>query len=223
VRADPLLQLQNAAAGYPKRVVIEHVDLAIHRGTFTGLLGANGCGKTTLLKTIVGIIPPLQGKVLWNGDIRIGYVPQRDVLDPIFLLSSLEVVQMVTKGEKHWALECMRSTGSADLARKRFSELSGGQKQRVLVARALATRPEFLVLDEPTAGIDPTAAAAILELLTQIHQRQLTILMVSHDVALMRRQAERVIWLHHGKLTEGPTAEMLTRERVLEIFELDLG
>ena len=221
--ADSLLQLQNVTVGYPRRTVLENVNLAIRRGTFTGLLGANGSGKTTLLKTVVGILAPLEGKLIWNGEVRIGYVPQRDVLDPIFLLSSLEVVEMVTKGEKDWALECMRSTGCADLARKRFSELSGGQKQRVLVARALATRPNFLALDEPTAGIDPTAAAAIIQLLTESHQRRLTILMVSHDIGLMRRTAERVIWLHHGSLAEGSTAEMLTRERVLDIFELDPG
>lgn len=223
MHADSLLQLDNVTAGYPRHVVLGAVSFAIRPGTFTGLLGANGSGKTTLLKTIVGIIPPLGGKVGWNREARIGYVPQRDVLDPIFLLSSLEVVRMATRGGKDWARQCLESTGTADLARKRFAELSGGQKQRVLIARALATRPDFLVLDEPTAGIDPTAAAAIMELLAKLHQSRLTILMVSHDISLMRRHAERVIWAHHGRVTEGPASEMLSRERVLEIFELDLG
>jgi len=223
VHADSLLELDNVTAGYPRHVVLEAIGFSIQRGTFTGLLGANGSGKTTLLKTIVGIIPPLRGKVAWNREAPVGYVPQRDVLDPIFLLSSLEVVRMASRGEKAWARQCLESTGTADLARKRFSELSGGQKQRVLIARALATRPDFLVLDEPTAGIDPTAAAAIMELLAKLHQSQLTILMVSHDISLMRRHAERVIWAHHGRVTEGPASELLTRERVLELFELDLG
>lgn len=220
---DPLLQLCDVTAGYPRHVVLAGVNLALRRGTFTGFLGSNGSGKTTLLKTIVGIIPPLEGKLAWSSKARIGYVPQRDVLDPIFLLSSLEVVSMVTKGEKQWALECMASTGTADLARKPFSQLSGGQKQRVLIARALATRPEFLVLDEPTAGIDPGAASAIMDLLKKIHQQHLTILIVSHDLTLIRGHAERVIWLHNGKLDEGPANEMLSRERVLQIFELDFG
>ena len=223
MHADLLLQLDNVTAGYPRQVVLQSVTLSVQRNTFTALLGPNGSGKTTLLKTLVGIIPPLQGKLIWNGQVRVGYVPQRDVLDSIFLLSGLEVVQMVTQSEKQWALQCLQSTGTADLARKQFSQLSGGQKLRVLIARALATRPDFLVLDEPTAGIDPTAAAAIMELLARIHATGLAILMVSHDVALMRRNAQRVVWLHHGKVTEGPAAEMLSRERVLEIFELDLG
>jgi len=223
VHSDVLVQLENVSVGYPRHVVLAGITLGIRRGTFTGLLGSNGSGKSTLLKTIVGIIPPLEGKLTWNPEVRIGYVPQRDLLDSIYLLSSLEVVTMVTKGEKQWALECMEATGSANLARKRFSQMSGGQKQRVLIARALATRPEFLVLDEPTAGIDPGAASAIMDLLDKIHEKRLTILMVSHDLALVRGHAERVIWLHNGKLDEGPANEMLSRERVLEIFELDLG
>ena len=220
---DVLLELDNVTAGYPRHVVLQGITLTIRRGSFTGLLGSNGSGKTTLLKTIAGIIPPLAGKVVWRKDVRIGYVPQRDVLDPIFLLSSLEVVQMVAGRQRQWALECMQSTGTADIARKPFAQLSGGQKQRVLIARALATRPDFLVLDEPTAGVDPAAAAAITELLEKIHQGGLTILMVSHDIAILRRHAQRIAWLHDGKLTEGPANEMLSRERLLEIFELDLG
>ena len=223
MQTDVLLRLDNVTAGYPRHVVLQSISLSIRRGTFTGLLGANGSGKTTLLKTMVDIIPPLQGEVVLDPTARVGYVPQREALDSIFLLSSLEVVSMVTKGEKAWARECMNSTGTADLARKQFSHLSGGQKQRVLIARALATRPDFLVLDEPTAGIDPSAAAAIMELLVRLHQTQLTILMVSHDVPLIRRHAQRVIWLHHGKVVEGPAGELLSRDRVLEIFELDLG
>lgn len=220
---DLLLRLENVTAGYARHAVLENITFSIPGGVFMGLLGANGSGKTTLLKTIAGILPPVAGKVAWTHSVRVGYVPQRDVLDPIFLLSSLEVVQMVAGREREWAVECMQSTGTADLARKAFAQLSGGQKQRVLIARALAARPEFLVLDEPTAGVDPAAGAAIAELLETIHQRGMTVLMVSHDVAILRRHAQRVAWLHNGKLTEGPANEMLSRERLLEMFELDVG
>ncbi len=220
---DSLVRLESVSVGYPGRIVVQDVNLSLSRASFTGLLGANGSGKTTLLKTMAGIIQPLTGRLLWSGDPRIGYVPQRDVLDPLFLLSSFEVVQMVTRSEKQWSLECMQSTGTADLARKPFAQLSGGQKQRVLIARALATRPDFLVLDEPTAGVDPTAAGAIMELLASIHRRGMTILMVSHDISIVRRHAQRVARLQNGKLNEGPSAEMLSRERLLEIFESDRG
>lgn len=221
MHADRLLQLDNVTAGYPRHVILQGINLSLQRGTFTGLVGPNGSGKTTLLKTMLGILPPLAGKVHWGNGARVGYVPQRGTLDAIFLLSSLEVVEMVTPGDKAWALECMNSTGTADLARQPFSALSGGQKQRILVARALATRPDFLVLDEPTAGIDPPAAAAIGDVLTGLHEKRLTILMVSHDLSMIRRHAEHVICLHHGQVTEGPAPEMLSRDRLLEIFELD--
>src|SRR5213075_2427263 len=88
MHSDVLLQLDNVAVGYPPHVVLAGITLGIRRGTFTGLLGSNGSGKTTLLKTIVGIIAPLEGKLSWNPESRIGYVPQRDVLDSIYLLSS---------------------------------------------------------------------------------------------------------------------------------------
>ncbi|HKQ39927.1 MAG TPA: metal ABC transporter ATP-binding protein [Verrucomicrobiae bacterium] len=220
---DPLLRLEDVSAGYARQAVLQNITFNIRRGSFTGLLGANGSGKTTLLKTIAGILQPLAGKIAWGDKARVGYVPQRDVLDPIFLLSSLEVVQMVAGRERSWALECMESTATAELARKAFAQLSGGQKQRVLIARALATRPDFLVLDEPTAGVDPNAGTAIMDLLANIHRSGMTILMVSHDIPLLRRHAEQVAWLHEGKLSTGPASEMLSRDRLLDVFELDQG
>src|SRR5207237_3092675 len=145
----------------------------------------------------------------------LGYMPQRESLDPIYPLSSFEVVLMGVCGrvkpglrisgtEKNWAQQCLRETGADQLSRKLFSELSGGQKQRVLIARALATKPDFLLLDEPTAGIDVAARQAVMEVLRRIHeQQQLTILMASHDLPIVRSYAQRVIWLHQGNVLQG--------------------
>jgi ABC-type Mn2+/Zn2+ transport system ATPase subunit len=109
------------------------------------------------------------------------------------------------------------------LRRQRFSQLSGGQKQRVLVARALAVKPDFLLLDEPTAGIDAAAAQSILELLRRIHEQQkLTVLMVNHDLAAVRQCAREVIWLHEGRVLQGSARELLTREKIEEILKLQL-
>jgi ABC-type Mn2+/Zn2+ transport system ATPase subunit len=120
--------------------------------------------------------------------------------------------------------ECLRATGADDFARKKFSELSGGQKQRVLIARALATKPDVLVLDEPTAGVDAAATHALLEFISQIHAEQkLTILLVTHDLPLVRKHAQQVIWLHQGKVLRGTTTELLSRERMAEIFEMETG
>ena len=233
-----LLTLEQVAVGYGRHVVLPEVNLNLLRGSFTGLLGANGSGKSTLIKTILGIIPPLSGRVEFasvNGRPHVlGYTPQRDSLDSIFLLSSFEVVLMGTcgrvgpgrragSGEKDWAHECLRETGADDLSRKLFSQLSGGQKQRVLIARALATRPDFLLLDEPTSGIDAAAREAIMGVLKRIHeQQQLTIVMASHDLPLARAYVQRVIWLHAGRVLQGTVQELLSPEKIEEILDLEM-
>lgn len=233
-----LLTLSHVTVGYGRTAVLPDVNLALRRGSFTGLLGANGSGKSTLIKTILGIIPPLSGRIEFSsiagGEHVLGYVPQRDSLDPIYLLSTFEVVLMGTCGrvrpahrishaEKDWAHECLKETGADHLSRKLFAQLSGGQKQRVLIARALATKPDFLLLDEPTAGIDVAARQALMDLLRRIHeQQQLTILMASHDLPMVRTYVREVVWLHMGKILQGPVSELLTPQKIEEILDLEM-
>ena len=233
-----ILSLEGLAVGYDRQPVFQDINLKLARGGFTGLLGANGSGKSTLIKTILGIIPPIAGRVAFNPlDGRLpalGYVPQRETLDPIFLLSTFEVVLMgvcgrvgpgrfIDRAERRWAHECLRVAGADQLSRKRFSRLSGGQKQRVLIARALAAKPEFLLLDEPTSGIDVGAKQAIMDLLREIHREQRqTILMASHDLPVVRQYAEDVIWLHEGRILEGPVSEMLSRDKIEAILDLEM-
>ena len=234
----PLITLEHLTVGYEGTPVLADVQLRIERGSFIGLLGANGSGKSTLIKTILGIIPPLSGKVRFdgaNGKPVLGYVPQREAFDPVYLISSFEVVMMGALGrvgpgkrfsskEKAFGLECLKQTGVADLSRKRFSQLSGGQKQRVLIARALATKPDLLLLDEPTAGIDAAASGAIMELLKTLHASgAMTILMVNHDLQAVRRNVQYVVWLHQGKVLEGPVNELLSPQKVEQILALEIG
>jgi ABC-type Mn2+/Zn2+ transport system ATPase subunit len=233
-----LLSLERVTVGYGRQPVLQDVNLRLERGSFTGLLGANGSGKSTLLKTVLGILPPLGGALafarLQGAEPVLGYVPQSESYDPLFLFSAFEVVVMGACGrvgpgrripavEKSWANECLRVTGMAELRRRRFAELSGGQKQRVLIARALAARPDLLVLDEPTAGVDPAASQAIMELLRDIHGRGVTILMTSHNLPHVRQYARRVIWLHEGKVLHGPVHELLSRQKIEEILSLEIS
>jgi ABC-type Mn2+/Zn2+ transport system ATPase subunit len=235
----PLVTLDRLSVGYGRRTVLTDVNLSLRKGSFTGLLGPNGSGKSTLLKTILGIYPPLEGGVTLHPIDRrsptLGYVPQRESLDPIYLLSSFEVVLMGVCGrvrpgrwinsvERAWARECLAQTGAADLANRLFSQLSGGQKQRVLMARALAAKPNLLMLDEPISGIDASATRAIMDLLRQLHSEQdQTILMVSHDLATVRQYAEDVIWLHQTRVLHGPVGELLSRDKIEEILDLEFG
>ena len=194
--------------------------------------------KLPHVKTILGIYPPLGGEIrvhpVQGRSPVLGYVPQREALDSIYLFSSFEVVLMgacgrvgpgrwMSRTERDWAHQCLCDAGAEELSRRPFSQLSGGQRQRVAIARALATRPDLLVLDEPTAGIDAAACQAIIELLLRLHrEKKLTLLMVNHDLATVRGTVEQVIWLHQGKTLFGPVAQLLSREKLEEIMELEL-
>lgn len=222
----PWARLTAAAVGYDGQAVLKGLTFELPRGRFTAVVGENGCGKTTLLKTLAGILPPVSGRVETSGvdgELPVlGYVPQRDSLDAVWPLSVLEVAMMGTYGrlgagrgagaaERQLARECLGRTGAADLERKPFSILSGGQKQRVLIARALATQPEILLLDEPTAGIDPEATQAVMELLARLHrERRLAILMVNHDLPLARRHATDVLRVADGKVGFETSAKLGT-------------
>ena len=231
---EPLIQLDNVSIGYKGQAVLSGLSLSIARASFTAILGANGSGKTTLLKTVLGLLPPVAGRIeTASADLPLvfGYVPQVVQHDPVFLLTGFEVALMGTYGrlrpgrfvpsaERAFTRECLRAAGAEEFSRQCFSELSGGQKQRVLIARALATRPDILVLDEPTAGVDQAATRAVMEFISKIREeRMITVLLVTHDFAAVRRHADQVIWLHEGKVFQGAAHDLLTAERMTQIFE----
>jgi ABC-type Mn2+/Zn2+ transport system ATPase subunit len=236
---EALITFDNLSIGYNGQPVLSGISVSISRASLTAILGANGSGKSTLLKTLLGLLPPLAGRIdvatSVDKPLMFGYVPQSIQFDPIYLLTGFEVALMGTFGrvrpghfvppsERGFTQECLRAAGAEEFARKRFGELSGGQKQRVLIARALATRPDVLMLDEPTAGVDPTATHAVLDFISQIiKERRITVLLVTHDFTLVRDHAQQVIWLHHGKVVSGTAEELLTPKRMAEIFEIKDG
>jgi manganese/zinc/iron transport system ATP- binding protein len=230
-----LAEIKNLSVGYHKKPVLENVSFHLERGTFAALLGANGSGKTTLLKTIAGILPPLSGTLLFQDKLRLGYCPQRESLDSLYLFSNFEVVclgalgrvgagRRIPEKEKEFARECLKRTGVDDIAQQRFSEMSGGQKQRVLIARALASKPDLMLLDEPTAGVDPAAVHALMDLLGEINRAEkVTILMVNHDLHAVSGRVREVLWIHRGRLEQGAAGEMLKRDRLEQWLEMELG
>ncbi len=232
---EALITLDNLSIGYGGQAVLSGISFSIARGGFIAILGANGSGKSTLLKTLLGLIPKVTGRIVTaspGAPLVFGYVPQSVHFDPIYLLTGFDVAVMGTYGrvrpgrfippaERDFTTECLRAAGAGEFARKKFAELSGGQKQRILIARALATRPDVLVLDEPTAGIDHAATHAVMDFISQIRmEKKITVLLVTHDFAAVRRHAEQVIWLHEGKVLHGTADELLKPERMAEIFEV---
>ena len=234
-----LIKLQDLAIGYNGQPILSGISLTIDRGSFTAILGANGSGKSTLLKTLLGLQPPVAGRIhvarSAGAPPVFGYVPQFLQFDPLFLLTGFEVALMgvfgrigpgrwIPRSERAFVRKCLQATGADGFARQRFAELSGGQKQRVLIARALATRPDVLVLDEPTAGVDAAATQALLAFISQLHREEkLTILLVTHDLALVRQHAQGVIWLRQGQVLSGTAAELLRPEHLAEVFDLEVS
>jgi ABC-type Mn2+/Zn2+ transport system ATPase subunit len=235
---DQLVNIEDVSIGYGGQAVLRGITLTIDRDSFTAILGANGSGKSTLLKTLLGLIPPVAGRIEFQQNpgapLVFGYVPQANQFDTIYLLTAFDVALMGVYGrvgagrrvparEREFTWECLRAAGADRFARQRFFELSGGQKQRVLIARAIATRPDLLVLDEPTAGVDQATTREVMEFIAQLRrERGVAVLLVTHDFAVVRRHARQVIWLHQGKVLRGTAEELLKPDRLSEIFAMEM-
>lgn len=201
-----IIQLKDISFSYREQQVIKDLDFAVKERDFVGIVGSNGAGKTTLLRMIVGLLPAAQGSIeLFGQPIRkfrdwerIGYVPQKNAFNPLFPATVREVIMSGLYNRKNMfrrisrqqqqkcddALEVMRIQ---DIADKRIGQLSGGQQQRVFLARALINRPDLLILDEPTIGIDAETQASFFELITHMHaHHNMTFLMVTHDMDMVK-------------------------------------
>jgi ABC-type Mn2+/Zn2+ transport system ATPase subunit len=181
-------------------------------GEFVALVGSNGSGKTTLVRGLLGLIPPLGGRVERAPELRLGYVPQRETLDPLYPLSGFDVTLLgacrdlpfwrpARREEREGARAALEAVRATPFAGRRYGHLSGGQRQRVLIARALATKPSLLLLDEPTAGVDPETEKAIVELLLALRrEHRLAIWMVTHQLQAVTGRVDRTLRLVEGKL-----------------------
>ncbi len=188
----PIIDLHNVSAGYDDEIILRDVNLTIEPLDFIGVIGPNGGGKTTLAKLILGLIKPISGEVIVSDKIHIGYLPQTGNTDRKFPVTAFEVVLsglMSQKGfigrysreDKEKAGVILNTVGMSQFANKNAGELSGGQMQRILLARAIISTPQLLILDEPDTFVDNKFEHDLYELLKQLN-KQMAILMVSHDV-----------------------------------------
>ena len=216
---------------YNSDPILKDVNLEIHPGEFVSIIGPNGGGKTSLLLLALGMLRPNRGTVQVFGRAperersRLGYVPQFTRFDPLFPVTVYDVVQMgrlgrfwtgpYRKEDREAALAALQQVGLGELRRRSFAELSGGQRQRVLIARALATEPEILLLDEPTANVDRLATDKLYELLVDLNQR-LTVVLVSHDLGIVSRFVSSVVCVNKTVLTH-PVSE-LTGEMIRDLY-----
>lgn len=234
----PVIEIENLSFSYGVEPVLEDVSLTVNRGDVLGLIGPNGSGKTTLLKLILGLLTPQQGAIRLFGQelhrfherARVSYVRQRSWdFERNFPAAVEELVRMGRVPRLRWGLwgradteavdRAMRAVHIEGLRARPISALSGGQQQRVFLARALAQEPDLLLLDEPTAAVDPKVEAEFYELLAHLNREQgLTIVLVSHDIEAIVKQVTKIACLNKKLLFCGTPQECLASDLLERVY-----
>ncbi|MBU1627890.1 ABC transporter ATP-binding protein [bacterium] len=227
-----IVVFENVYFNFDDVVVLENINIKIKERDFLGVVGPNGCGKTTFLKLIIGLLSPTSGKIsVFNSTPNsarksIGYVSQHLVADLSFPLSVLDVVLMgrlgypgfpgqYSKKDKELAISALEKVEMVDLKSRRFGNLSGGQRKRVLIARALASDPKLIIMDEPTESVDLKIRQEFYELLRKLNEK-ITIVISSHDLAFVSSYVNHVACLNRTLICH-PTKE-LTGKMIEELY-----
>lgn len=242
-----MLRADNVSFGYrssrdPRPFALTGVTIDVDRGSLTGLLGPNGCGKTTLLKLMSGVLHPDAGRLTLDGEPlarmtrrhvarRVAVVPQET--HPVFDFTVMEMVLMgrhphlgafALEGPDDIAIasEALEATATLDLADRAYMTLSGGEKQRVIIASALAQAPDLLLLDEPTASLDLGYQLEIAALVVRLNrERGVTLVLATHDLNLAASVCTTLVLIRQGRvLAQGPTKDVLTREMIRELYDV---
>ena len=208
---DVLVHCHHVTCSYGDSAVVSDVNFTLRRGEFAGIVGPSGSGKTTLLKAVLGSIKPVHGSIDMLKGLRMGYVPQVESVDWNFPVTVLEVM-MMTRSEKKWwprittaeraaAEDVLEQLGLGGLSGRHIRELSGGQQQRLCIARAIAIKPDVILMDEPCSALDPIATEKIEGLINELKENY-AIVMVTHSMSQAARVSQRAAYFHLGDLIE---------------------
>ena len=230
-----LLTIQNLALGYDSHIIVRDLNFAVNEGDYLCIVGENGSGKSTLMRTLLRLQEPYGGQILTGDGLapnEIGYLPQQTLVQRDFPASVREIVlsgcqarcgrrPFYSRADKQLADENMERMGISDLAGRCYRELSGGQQQRVLLARALCATGKMLLLDEPTAGLDPRATEGMYTLIAELNREGKAIIMISHDIAAAVKYATHI--LHIGETVFFGTREEYTESEAGRFFARQEG
>jgi zinc transport system ATP-binding protein len=238
----PVIWMKKVSFSFGSHAVVENADIDIRKGDFVGMIGPNGSGKTTLVKLMLGLLEPDAGEIRLFGmspkdksaRMRVGYVPQKATnFDQNFPATVYEVAGMGRTRK----VGLLRSSGSGDMQAienaldivgmlghrgRRISELSGGQQQRVFIARALAAEPDLLILDEPTVGVDIHAQREFYRMLKQLNDRGITIILISHDIAVVSRHVNRILCVNRRVVFHNPS-KGISEENLMCAYQPDMA
>ena len=236
----PIVELRDVTFGYGSVPVVYDINLHLHQGQFAGLVGPSGAGKTTLLKLILGLLKPARGTVFVEGtDLQgrpspcVAYVPQVETIDWNFPVTVNQVVLMgrirrmrrgpfVSRADRLAARGMLEKLGLDELGERHIRDLSGGQQQRAFLARALLARPDILMLDEPTAGVDLQTQENILHLLADLNREGVTILMTTHDLNAAAAHLPWVFVINHKLVACGTPEDVFTPEVLNPTYNGDM-
>lgn len=199
-----LITAQNVSVRYGGRTALAQIDFGIDAGEIVTVVGPNGSGKSTLIRVLLGVIRPSDGKVSRQKGLRIGYMPQRLAFDGRMPMTVRRFLSLPDKCTDAEASAALNRVGVSGVEAQQMDTLSGGQFQRVLLARALLSDPQILVMDEPTQGLDQPGEAAFYQLIEDLRaETGCAILMVSHDLHVVMSASDRVICLNHHICCQG--------------------
>lgn len=214
-----LLELQGLSVRFGGRTVLSHVNLALNAGEIVTVVGPNGSGKSTLLRAIIGAVHPNGGTVSKQDGLRIGYVPQKLHIDPTLPLTVRRFLSLPRRVSDAAAEAALTQAGAGNLMGSQMSALSGGQFQRALLARALLMRPQLLILDEATQGLDQPGSAAFYRQIEDVRKTLgCAVLMVSHELHVVMAASDRVICLNGHICCEGAPEHVASAPEYRALF-----
>ncbi|MFY0692605.1 MAG: metal ABC transporter ATP-binding protein [Paracoccaceae bacterium] len=219
-----LLEVENLSIAYGAKTVLRNVNLAVEPGEIITIVGPNGSGKTSLLRAIIGATKPIKGVIRRKEGLKIGYVPQKLHIDQTLPITVERFMRLTSKVSQAECAAALDAAGAPDLLHNQMTQLSGGQFQRILLAHALINRPDILLLDEATQGLDqPGSASFYRQIETVRRETGCAILMISHELHVVMSTSERVICLNGHICCEGTPAVVASAPEYRALFGSGTG